>query len=366
MTPASAAARDRIERICASGLDPRALRVRVIAELRRAVGFEAYAWLLTDPQTWVGAAPLAHIPDLADLPRLIRAKYLTEVNRWTGLPRDAAVTLAQATDGRLSRSRLWRELLQGYGVVDVASMVFRDAYGCWGFLDLWRGEARGPFAARERDLLTGLVPLLTTALRTGVAATFVPAVDAGGADPPADPPAGLQPPGPVVLMLSAGLDLLAQTPPTDAYLRALLPPDGDAAPVPAAAYNVAAQLLAVEQGVDGHPAAARVHLGRGRWLTLRAARLPGPDAAVDPSGSAIAVSIEPTRPADRAGLFARAGGLSGRETELMEHLLTGLDTRGLAERMVLSEHTVQDHLKSIFAKTGTTSRRALVARALGT
>jgi DNA-binding CsgD family transcriptional regulator len=34
--------------------------------------------------------------------------------------------------------------------------------------------------------------------------------------------------------------------------------------------------------------------------------------------------------------------------------------------MFLSGHTVQDHLKSIFAKTGTRTRRTLLSRALGT
>jgi DNA-binding CsgD family transcriptional regulator len=33
--------------------------------------------------------------------------------------------------------------------------------------------------------------------------------------------------------------------------------------------------------------------------------------------------------------------------------------------MFLSENTVQDHLKSIFAKTGTTNRRTLLARVVG-
>jgi DNA-binding CsgD family transcriptional regulator len=33
--------------------------------------------------------------------------------------------------------------------------------------------------------------------------------------------------------------------------------------------------------------------------------------------------------------------------------------------MFVSEHTVQDYLKSIFAKTATRSRRSLLARALG-
>jgi DNA-binding CsgD family transcriptional regulator len=33
--------------------------------------------------------------------------------------------------------------------------------------------------------------------------------------------------------------------------------------------------------------------------------------------------------------------------------------------MFLSENTVQDQLKSIFAKTGTSNRRTLLARAVG-
>ena len=60
-------------------------------------------------------------------------------------------TLLAATGGDPSRSRLWRELLSAYEVVDLASVVFRDAHGCWGFLDLWRV---GPAARRSRrDLL---------------------------------------------------------------------------------------------------------------------------------------------------------------------------------------------------------------------
>jgi DNA-binding NarL/FixJ family response regulator len=64
-----------------------------------------------------------------------------------------------------------------------------------------------------------------------------------------------------------------------------------------------------------------VHLASGRWLTLRAARM---DTA-QPAGD-----------------------------------------RDVAGHMFVSGHTVQDHLKSIFAKTATRSRRTLLARALGT
>lgn len=336
---------DGVELICARQRDLRLLRIEVIRQLRRVFGFTSYAWLLTDPETWVGVDPLAEIPQLSDLPRVIGLKYLSHANRWTGLPADRALSMRSA-EGPPERNMLDHELLRGYGVTDIASLVFTDAYGCWGFLDIWR--AGGTFRGPELDLLSGLIRPLTGALRSGVAATF------GPDDDRADPPEGA-----AVLMLSENLHLVSQTAQTDAYLRTLLPPEGPRSPVPAAAYNVAAQLIANEQGVDPHPAKSRVHLGGGAWLTLRAARIAAPG-----SGS-IAVTIEATPPADRARLFARAHGLSERESQLLGLLLGGPDTRTLAGRMSLSEHTVQDHLKSIFAKTGTGTRATLVARAVG-
>ena len=80
-------ARQRIVRICESARDSRSLRIDVLAALRPVVDFDAYVWMLTDPETCVGALPLADVPSalLPELPRLIGLKYLTAVNRWTGL-----------------------------------------------------------------------------------------------------------------------------------------------------------------------------------------------------------------------------------------------------------------------------------------
>jgi DNA-binding CsgD family transcriptional regulator len=173
------------------------------------------------------------------------------------------------------------------------------------------------------------------------------------------------PAGPVVLLLSPDLAVRAQTPQTQRYLRVLVPPEAeDQAPVPAGAYNVAAQLLATEAGVDDSPPLARVHLVNGRWLTLRAAWMD--DAGQAPEERDIAVSIEPSTAGDRVSVFARACGLSPRETELLRHLTGGAGTRDVARRMFVSENTVQDHLKSIFDKSAARTRRALLARALGT
>ena len=321
----------------------------LLAEVRSAVTHDAYAWLLTDPETCVGSAPVADVPSLGDLPCLIRLKYLTSTNRWTNLESSAVTTLATATDGDLARSRMWSELLVTYGVEDVVSVVFRDRYGCWGFLDLWR--IGGTFSSEECAALQRTADVITTSLRRTLASTFVHR--SSDVDP-----AG----GPAVLLLSEDIELLTQTPQTDAYLRELLPPETGRSPVPAAAYNVAAQLLASEQDVDSHQPWARVHLRDGLWVTLRAARMERRSSA---DGATIAVSIEPTPPLERASLYARVVGLSEREAELLHHLVGGSDTHELAKLLFLSEHTVQDHLKSIFAKTGINSRRKLIARATG-
>ena len=311
--------------------------------------FDAYAWLLTDPETEVGTGPLADVPCLAELPRLIRLKYLTSVNRWTDMNGPVQL-LRAATADQPKQSVTWRELLASYGVHDVASLVFRDRFGCWGFLDLWRIQSGPAFSGEEAELLGRMAGPVTEALRRCQAHTF-------------DMPAlGPERKGPVVLVLSPELNVSAQTPDTEQYLRVLVPPDTDRRPIPAGAYNVAAQLLAVEAGVDDHPPLARVHLAGGIWLTLRASRI-GDTLPMDQRD--IAVTIELASAGERMALFARAHGLSPREAELLGHLGAGSDTHCIAQQMFLSEHTVQDHLKSIFTKSGARNRRALIAQALG-
>jgi len=333
----------RVARICAQPGTTRDLRVHVVDALRRSMTVDAYAFVMTDPETEVGIDPLADVPCLPELPSLIRLKYLTEVNRWTSLGQAAG--LRAATGDRPSRSPLWRDLLSRYDIGDVASVVFRDRFGCWGFLDLWRAGRDARFGESEIRVLAEVATPVTTALRRAQAATM------------AARPAQLTRSGPVVLLLSAELQVQGQTAQASEYLRTLLPPPGGAAPVPAAAYNVAAQLLACEAGIDTHPPVARVHLADGQWLTVRAGRLEAEEG--------IAVTIETASPAERSAVFARAFGLSARESELLAHLAAGCETREIAAMMFLSEYTVQDHLKSIFARTGLRTRRALISLIAG-
>jgi DNA-binding NarL/FixJ family response regulator len=356
---ARARARERIAAIATAAVDARSLRLETLAVLREVIGFDAHVWLLTDPVTAVGAAPLADVPCMKELPSLIKAKYATDLNRWTVLQQASPVALLHAaTDGDLARSRLWRDVLSRYAITDVASAVFADQFGCWGFLDLWRDDARQPFRAADAEFISSVVMPLTGALRRCQARTFIE---------PATP--HRRQVGPVVVTLDDDLSIASRTAASQAWLNVLLPPDPDERSIPASVYNVAAQLVAAEEGVDEHPASARTHLADGFWLTLRAARLSAderePEAPV--SGAAtLVVTIEEASAAERTDLFSRAFGLSAREHEVLGLLAAGSDTRAMARQMSLSEHTIQDHLKSIFAKTGAHDRVTVLSRALGT
>ena len=351
---------ERIEAIGTASLDSTDLRRQALEILREVVDFDAYVWLLTDPVTSVGAAPLADVPCMPELPALIKAKYATTVNRWTDLQHRTSPTalLDDEVDGDLARSRVWREVMSRYGVRDVASTVFADRFGCWGFLDLWRDHTSKPFTSADAAFIDSVATSLTTALRECHARTFVEAA--------APHRRGL---GPVVLTLDDDLPITSRTAASQSWLDVLLPPGPGGRAIPASVYNVAAQLLAVEAGVDDRPASTRAHLSDGFWLTLRAARLaadPPESGSLSPGRGHIVVTIEEASATERLELYARAVGLTAREYELLGWLAAGSDTRAMARQMSLSEHTIQDHLKSIFTKTGARDRVTLLSRALGT
>src|SRR5262249_19793999 len=102
------------------------------------------------------------------------------------------------------------------------------------------------------------------------------------------------------------------------------------------------------------PAVAHACTRSGQWLTARGVRL---DA-----GRRVAVVIEPIEQEPASQLMLAAYGLSNREREVALLSLRGLSSMDIAEALHLSEYTVQDHFKSIFDKTGFSTRKELAAR----
>jgi DNA-binding CsgD family transcriptional regulator len=74
------------------------------------------------------------------------------------------------------------------------------------------------------------------------------------------------------------------------------------------------------------------------------------------------VIVEPAHPARISPLLMSAYGLTAREQDVTRHVLQGDSTAQIADRLCVSPHTVQQHLKSIFEKTGVRSRRDLVGK----
>lgn len=363
---------ERIRLLCGStldnqalgdhALDDHALRNGVLAEVGTISHFTAFAWPLSDPETATGTSPMARIPCPEELPLLIRLKYLAPFGRWTSLmgERQPATTLRMATGGDPARSLLWDRLLRRYGVTDVLSTVFADRHGCWGWLDLWRSGGDSVFTAAETSFLASVSSIVTPALRQSRARQF--GWSAPGGLPRRDTH-GKSLPQQAVLTLDTGMAVVGQTASAADWLDLLQRGPRPYQAVPAEVLNVAAQLLAREAGVDGHPAWSRVPIGSGRWALLRATRMDSGQPGASPP---LAVTIQECPPSARLDVFARSFGLTPRQQQLLELAAGGLDTVALAERLGITPYTVQDQFKSVFTSCGVRSRNALLAMALGT
>jgi DNA-binding CsgD family transcriptional regulator len=333
--------REQVFALAEQPVDPFTLRLGIIELLRPVIGFERWCWPTCDPGSGLGTTGLGEHDYWAALPRLLLLDQRLD-------ERDALPNLARARkqDAR-DRGLRFLDVLGPVGIGDELRIPLRDRHGLWGCLDLMRSSDEEPFSDADCALLDALVPALAAATRRSAAAD----ADAFAAAP--SPPAG-------VLLLDADLAVRASTPGARAWLAQLLPPTQSGAELaaPGVVYNVASRVLAREAGQRGPealgPARARVRSTTGAWAVVEADTL-------DPLERTVAVTIRAAAPEDVLDLRFLAYDLTARERELVILLLAGTDTRAISEHLILSPHTVQDHLKSIFAKVGVRTRKELVA-----
>jgi DNA-binding CsgD family transcriptional regulator len=126
--------------------------------------------------------------------------------------------------------------------------------------------------------------------------------------------------------------------------------------LPASVMAVAGRALRTSDrsGGPGEVAISRVLARSGRWVVLHGATL------VTGQSRRVAVIIEPAHPARISSLLMAAYGLSQREQDVTRLVLQGHSTVEISEQLFVSAQTVQQHLKSIFEKTGVHSRRELI------
>jgi DNA-binding CsgD family transcriptional regulator len=268
-------------------------------------------------------------------PRLAEAEYAgTDRHSFVELA-DRPFPVARLSDlpsrelaGHSRLNEVWHPL----GLDHELRAVFRVDGATWGGAGLVRG---GPgFTDREVEFLGAVAPAIAAATRIAVRTDAHGHRGAGGPAIVVTGPAGE--PRALTAAASEWQDDLNQIAP--GRFRVLL-------------RAVVTGALAAPGGTFQ----ARVQAATGGWAVLRASRLIGDDEP------ALVVTIEPASGQQLLGMLLTAYGLSSRERQVCLEVMAGHSTAGIAGRLSISPHTVQDHLKAVFAKVGVRSRGELVA-----
>lgn len=255
-------------------------------------------------------------------------------------------TLFEATGGDPSRSPSWNLYIHPYGGDQEVLVALRTRAGdVWGLLGLYREPGQPQFDADELRFLREAAPHLAEGARR--------ALLVGEATDPEGPEA----PGLVILKEDWSVESL--TPGVARWLAELPGGDWEARNIlPPSILAVAGRALRSAEHPDapGEVAVARVLSESGRWIVLHGAAL------VAGGARRVAVIIEPAHPARITSLLMAAYGLTEREQDVTRLVLQGNSTAEIAEQLGVAPQTVQQHLKSVFEKTGVRSRRELVAK----
>jgi DNA-binding CsgD family transcriptional regulator len=217
--------------------------------------------------------------------------------------------------------------------------VLRIGGACWGYICLHRAPG-APFSKAEARYVARLAPYVAEAIRAGLLQASVELADV--------------PDGPGLVVIAADGSPAAITEAGERWLDELGHASADRHALPGEIHALAAR---VQRSDDGLPR-VRVRTRTGRWAVLHASKLPTAGAP------AVAIIIEEPAPAELAPLLMLAYGLTPQERAVTRLVCRGLSTPELAEQLHITPNTLQDHLKSIFEKTGVSSRRELVAAIL--
>jgi DNA-binding CsgD family transcriptional regulator len=303
-------------------------------------------WYTLDPASLLVTSHFQEGLDALPPEWLAHEYYMDDVNKLADVARSerGVSTLHEATGGDPASSPRWHFNMTMGGDQELIAALRMPSGDAWGALGLYREPGAPLFDRNELELVRSLAPLLAEGARR--------ALLVGEATDPEGP----ESPGLVVLTDRWSVE--SATPGVERWLSEL--PDGewDAGRLPAAVYAVAGRALRTADGPDapGEVAVARVLSRSGTWIVLHGAAL------VADGARRVAVIVEPAHPARISPLLMSAYGLTQREQEVTRLILQGESTAEIAERLVVSPHTVQQHLKRIFEKTGVRSRRDLVGK----
>jgi DNA-binding CsgD family transcriptional regulator len=345
-TSARARALQRIGDVSRAGLDLVPMWQEAGDIVARAVPqYMGPCWFTLDPASLLMTSHFnPHMPHLPH--EVFEAEYEAEdVHSLADVARSrrGVSTLHEAAGGDPTGSRRWQVNMTIGGDQELIAAA-RTRQGVWGALSVFRERGAPRFREDEIEFLRSVAEMLGEGIRR--------ALLLGEAQDPEGPDA------PGLVVLTEAREVASATPGAGRWISDLPGGDWDRGRLPPSVLAIAGRASASVQngGVRGEVALARVLSSSGRWVVLHGAALVGDGER------RVAVIVEPAHPARIAPLLMAAYGLSEREREITRLVLQGESTAGIADRLVVSPHTVQHHLKSVFEKTGVRSRRDLVGK----
>jgi len=341
--------REDIERLRGSGLTWVDYGAAVADALASVTRFDAYCVHTVDPGTILFTGSVNHNVGCSGS-WLAHHEYVVEdVNKWSFLARSGRIAGATSIDthGDPSRSTRHRSH-ETYGFGDELRVSFVVDGIYWGAAAFLRHADEPWFTEAEVRTLVGLAPSIGAGLRRALLA------------PPSSPyVAGTVDHGPGVVVFDADGEPVSISAAAERWIGELVEEPAPTTPTESKTVRaVAARARSIAPGTDPLELAARarVRTRSGRWLLLYGTRLSGD------SDGRTAVIIHPATPQDVAPVIALSYGLTDRECQVAMQCVQGRVTKEIARALSLSTYTVQDHLKSIFDKTGVRSRGELVGQ----
>lgn len=340
-------AKDRIIQLARQGLDLVTFWRESSEAVASAVSYYwAPCWYTLDPASLLVTSHFHEgVPEIPN-EWLAHEYYGDDINKLAdvALSERGISTLHEATGGDPARSPRWHENIAYGGDQEMIAALRTQTGEVWGAVGLYREVGQPLFDREELKFIQAVAPHLAEGARR--------ALLVGEAKDPEGPSA------PGLLVLSDDWDVESTTPGVERWLSEL--PDGDwkAGKLPSSVLSVAGRAMRTAEHPDepGEIAVSRVLSRSGTWVVLHGTSL------VATGSRRVAVIIEPAHPARISSLLMSAYGLTEREQDVTRLVLQGSSTAQIAERLVVSAHTVQEHLKSVFDKSGVRSRRDLVGK----
>jgi DNA-binding CsgD family transcriptional regulator len=330
-------ARDRLRAAGERPLATNELCTEIAAAIREVAPYEQCALLTTDLDTMLPAGGVVEGFSADDCVPFWDTELLDpDFCKFTELARstDPVASLYQATEGALDRSPRWQKLYRHGDAADELRVAIVAGTSCLAVGAFVRGPQLGPFTDAEMQDVRQLLPVAAIALRR--------ALGRGCHDTLGHPP--------VVILLDADGRVTGMTEGGERVLADLRmnEPNGDlpgivsAAAIKARWSRTATNLTTRVRGRSGH------------WLRLHV-------APIRDDAGAVALTVEMARSGDLVQILLESYELTPRESEITLLLCRGLSTKEIAAELLISAHTVRDHVKAIYEKAGVSSRGELVA-----